>query len=41
MSLVIRVKRGDLEYIRSSIEVGELDRALEVLEEILKKGRGG
>ena len=37
MSSVIRVKRGDLEYIRSSIEVGEFDRALEVLDDLLKK----
>lgn len=41
MSSVIMVKRGDLEHIKSSIEIGDLDMALEVLEELLKKGRGG
>jgi len=31
----VLVKRGDLEHIKSSIEIGDLDMALEVLEEIL------
>lgn len=30
------VERGDLEYIRSQIELGEYNKALEVLEEILE-----
>lgn len=32
----IIVKRGDLEYIKSSIEIGEYNDALDKLEEILK-----
>ncbi len=41
MSSTILVKRGDLEYIQSAIEMGELDDALDLLAEILKSGRGG
>lgn len=41
MSSVIIVKRGDLEYIKSSIEIGEIGKALDLLEEILAGREGG
>jgi len=32
----ILVQRGDLEHIKDSIDLGEYDKALEVLEELLR-----